>query len=291
MNASIIYVILSFICLEIFLYFSKQNLRRKYKYNKNKVEDFEDMEKIWIGYYKKTQSLFITRIIALIVGISIIFISSDIKALNILAIIAGTIIIVLRDYIFSFITFFYIISIYKIGDDIKSDTILGEILRINPLYVAIAGKDDDGEYNGKLHRIPNSIFITQKIEMQELKTDDYRRVLLTVIYARDKFKDSFNLWLIQMKNFLEETLPARNLERVGHFKGYLGVKYKLNYDYNDKGDVVVRISFIARPPKNVELKEKIVEYIESLRNEILKIETNTENTNVNKTSKKVSNKK
>lgn len=268
MNVSIIYVILSFICLEIFLYFSKQNLRRKYKYNKNKVEDFEDMEKIWIEYYKKTQQLFITRIVALILGITIIFISSDIKALNILAIIAGTIIIVLRDYIFSFITFFYIISIYKIGDDIRNETILGEILRINPLYVAIAGKDDDGEYNGKLHRIPNSIFITQKIEMQELKTDDYRRVLLTVIYTRDKFKDSFNLWLIQAKNFLEETLPARNLERVGHFKGYLGVKYKLNYDYNDKGDVVVRISFIARPPKNVELKEKIVEYIESLREEI-----------------------
>lgn len=262
---TIISIIIIFIILEIYLRIKKKNLKKKYNYKKDKVEDFEDMEKIWIEYYRKSQKLFATRILAIFFGISIIFIAMDVKTLSLLAVLAGTIVIVLRDYIFSFITFFYIISIYKIGDDVRTDTILGEILRINPLYVAIAGKDEDGDYNGKLHRIPNSIFITQKIEIQEIKTDDYRRVLLQIIYSKEKFKDSFEPWVEKIKKFLEDTLPARTLERVGHFKGYLGIKYKINYDYNDKSEVVVRISFIARPPKNIELKERIIEFVENLR--------------------------
>lgn len=269
-QATILWVLLALLMIEVYLRVAKKKLKIKYKYNKVKVEDFEDMEKIWIEYYKKNQNLFVFRVVSIFIAIAIILISFDVNAFNLLAVVAGATIIIFRDYIFSFITFFYIISIYKIGDDVKTDTILGEILRINPLYVAIAGKDEDGEYNGKLHRIPNSIFITQKIEAQELKADDYRRVMLTAIYSRDKFEDNFNTWLTKVKSFLEETLPSRTLERVGHFKGYLGVKYKLNFDYNDKGDTVVRISFIARPPKNIELKEKIIEYVETLRRPIEK---------------------
>ena len=264
-QSTILWVLFGLLIVEVYLRIAKKKLKIKYKYNKDKVEDFEDMEKIWIEYYKKIQNLFVMRVVAIFIAIAIVLTSFDVNAFNLLAVIAGTIIIVLRDYIFSFITFFYIISIYKIGDDVRTETILGEILRINPLYVAIAGKEEDGEYNGKLHRIPNSVFITQKIEAQELKADDYRRVMLTAIYSQDKFEDNFNAWLTKIKNFLEETLPSRTLERVGHFKGYLGVKYKLNFDYNDKGDTVVRISFIARPPRNIELKEKIIEYIETLR--------------------------
>lgn len=269
-QTTILWVLFGLLVIEVYLRIAKRKLKVKYKYNKDKVEDFEDMEKIWIEYYKKNQNLFVFRVVSIFIAIAIILISFDVNAFNLLAVVAGATIIIFRDYIFSFITFFYIISIYKIGDDVKTDTILGEILRINPLYVAIAGKDEDGEYNGKLHRIPNSIFITQKIEAQELKADDYRRVMLTAIYSRDKFEDNFNTWLTKVKSFLEETLPSRTLERVGHFKGYLGVKYKLNFDYNDKGDTVVRISFIARPPKNIELKEKIIEYVETLRRPIEK---------------------
>ncbi len=265
-QTTILWVLFGLLIIEVYLRIAKKKLKVKYKYNKDKVEDFEDMEKIWIEYYKKNQNLFVIRVVSIFIAIAVILVSFDVNAFNLLAVVAGATIIIFRDYIFSFITFFYIISIYKIGDDVKTDTILGEILRINPLYVAIAGKDEDGEYNGKLHRVPNSIFITQKIEAQELKADDYRRVMITAVFSTEKFMDGFSIWLDKVRNFLEETLPARTLERVGHFKGYLGVKYKINFDYNDKGDTVVRISFIARPPKNIELKEKIIEYIETLRN-------------------------
>ncbi len=268
-NMLVIGVVILLIIFEIFLRLKKKTIRTKYKYNKKRVEDFEDMEKVWIEYYREDQKIFSSRILGILFVLAIIIISLDIKTFSVLAIVAGTIIIVLRDYIFSFISFFYVISIYKIGDDIRNNEILGEIVRINPLYVAIAGKDEDGEYNGKLHRIPNMFFASGRTEIQELKNDDYRRVVLNVVYTREKFEDNFENWLAKVRAFLEEHLPSRTWERVGHFKGYLGLKYKLNYDYNDRGEVVVRISFIARPPKNVEQKEKILEFIESLRRDTL----------------------
>jgi hypothetical protein len=264
-NSLIIGALILLVLFEIFLRLKKKQIRSKYKYNKKHVEDFEDMEKIWIEYYREDQKIFSARIVGILFILAIIIISLDIKTFSVLAIVAGTIIIVLRDYIFSFISFFYVISIYKIGDDIRNNEILGEIVRINPLYVAVAGKDEDGEYNGKLHRIPNMFFASQKTEIQELKIEDYRRVVLTAIYTRERFEDNFENWLGKVRNFLEETLPSRSWERVGHFKGYLGIKYKMNYDYNDKGEVIVRISFIARYPKNTEQKERIIEFIESLR--------------------------
>jgi hypothetical protein len=264
-NYLVIGALILLVLFEIFLRLKKKQIRSKYKYNKKHVEDFEDMEKIWIEYYREDQKIFSARIVGILFILAIIIISLDIKTFSVLAIVAGTIIIVLRDYIFSFISFFYIISIYKIGDDIRNNEILGEIVRINPLYVAVAGKDEDGEYNGKLHRIPNMFFASQKTEIQELKIEDYRRVVLTAVYVREKFEDDFENWLNKVRNFLEENLPSRSWERVGHFKGYLGIKYKMNYDYNDKSEVVVRISFIARYPKTTEQKERIIEFIESLR--------------------------
>lgn len=267
-NSLIIGALILLALFEVFLRLKKKKIRSKYKYNKKHVEDFEDMEKVWIEYYREDQKIFSSRIVGILFVVAIILISLDIKTFSVLAIVAGTIIIVLRDYIFSFISFFYVISIYKIGDDIRNNEILGEIVRINPLYVAVAGKDEDGEYNGKLHRIPNMFFASQKTEIQELKIEDYRRVVLNIIYTRERFEDNFENWLNKLRAFLEEHLPSRTWERVGHFKGYLGLKYKLNYDYNDKGEVIVHISFIARYPKNTEQKERIIEFVESLRKEI-----------------------
>ncbi len=136
----------------------------------------------------------------------------------------------------------------------------------------MSGKDEDGEYNGKLHRIPNFSFIGQKVELQDLKTDDYRRVVLKSIYINDDFTDSFSVWLEKLRLFLDEKLPQRHLGKVGNYKGYTGTKYKVNFDYNEKGEVVVRISFVAHYPQNIELKEAIIEFIESLKNKKIKLD-------------------
>lgn len=265
-NDLVIYiVIVLMIIIEVTSRLLKRRIKSKYKSEKKSLEEFGEIEKISIAYYRQYQWLDIFRLFSILTGIIIILVAFNIEALNILAVVAGTIIIVLREFIFSFISFFYLITIYKTGDDIKIDGTLGEIFRITPLYVALSGKDEDGEYNGKLHRIPNFTFIGQKVELQDLKTDDYRRVVLKSIYERELFADPFHVWLEKVRNFLDDKLPQRHIGRVGNYKGYTGTKYKLNFDYGEDGEVIVRISYVAHYPQNIELKEKIIEFIEGLR--------------------------
>ncbi|MFA7285956.1 MAG: hypothetical protein WC011_03915 [Candidatus Paceibacterota bacterium] len=258
-------IILTMIIVEITARILKRNIKEKFKKEKRNIEEFEEIEKVSIAYYKQYQWIDIFRLFSLLIGFVFIIITLNIQALNILAVVAGAIIIILREFIFSFFSFFYLISIYRTGDDIKIEETLGEILRINPLYIALAGKDEDGEYNGKLHRIPNFTFIGKNVELQDLKTDDYRRVVLKGIYNIESFDDPFSVWIEKLRNFLDEKLPQRHIGRVGNYKGYTGIKYKLNFDYGEKGEIICRISFVARHPYNIKLKEEIIEFIESLR--------------------------
>ena len=76
---------------------------------------------------------------------------------------------------------------------------------------------------------------------------------------------SFNDFTLQVETYLDNLLPRRQMTKVGYFRGYAGVRYKLNFDYNDKGEIVVKISFIARSQKAVEFKESIICFIEELK--------------------------
>ncbi len=263
--ADIIVIIL--ILIEITSRILKNKIKAKYKNQQVKIGEFEEAEKLSITYYRQYQWIDIFRLFSFLIGFVLIIAVLNIQAWSVLAIAAGAFILTLREMILSFIAFFYIITLYKTGDDIQIENALGEIIRINPLYVAVAGKDEDGEYNGKLHRIPNFNFIGKNVELQDLKTDDYRRIVLKTIYSNDIFKDSFSVWLEKVKAHLEEKLPKRELGRVGNYKGYTGIKYKLNFDYGDKGEIICKISFVARHPYQIEFKENIIEFIESLKKE------------------------
>ncbi len=261
--ADIIVVVL--IIIEITSRILKNKIKAKYKNRKVKIEEFEEVEKLSITYYRQYQWIDIFRLFSFLIGFILIIAILNIEAWSVLAIAAGAFILTLREMILSFISFFYILTLYKTGDDIQIENALGEIIRVNPLYVAVAGKDEDGEYNGKLHRIPNFLFIGKNVELQDLKTDDYRRIVLKTVYLNEIFEDSFSVWLSKVKNHLEEKLPKRELDRVGNYKGYTGIKYKLNFDYGDKGEIICKISFVARYPYQIEFKENIIEFIESLK--------------------------
>jgi uncharacterized membrane protein len=62
-NYLVIGALILLVLFEIFLRLKKKQIRSKYKYNKKHVEDFEDMEKIWIEYYREDQKIFSARIV------------------------------------------------------------------------------------------------------------------------------------------------------------------------------------------------------------------------------------
>ena len=100
---------------------------------------------------------------------------------------------------------------------------------------------------------------------QEIKTDTYRRINLQAVYNHTAFAETFPEWITHVRTFLDETLPLQKISTVGNYKGFVGSRYKMRFDYNEKGEVLVAISYVAKPPKTSEYKEKIIEYIESLR--------------------------
>ncbi len=260
-----IFLFVIFFIVELLLQKLKNKKQIEFETKKAKAELIEEIEDISIEYYKQLQYVDIIRFIIIIIGIVAILSAYNVQAFNILAIATGAFILALRESFTSLVAYFYILSNFKMGDDIRVDTFLGEIVRVKPLYTAIAGKDENGEYNSRLYYIPNFMFLNKIVEQQQLKSDDYRKVSLSILYDGELFNDVFDVWVGGIENFLKELLPKRALTKVGYFKGYAGVRYKMNFDYNDSGQVILKISFIVRSNKALELKQSIILFVETLK--------------------------
>lgn len=264
-NISAVFLALFFLIIEYLLQRLKTRKRKEFDLKKSKTESLEEVEELSIEHYKQLQHVDVIRFVVIVVGVIIILSVYNIQAFNILAVATGALILALRESFTSLVAYFYILSNFKLGDDIRVNGFLGEIVRVKPLYTAIAGKDESGEYNSRLHHLPNFMFLNQIVEQQQLKSDDYSRVSLSILYTQDIFEDTFEDWIHKLEGDLDELLPKRAITKVGYFKGYAGVRYKMNFDYNESGNVVVKISFIARSGKAIELKESIIRFVEQLK--------------------------
>jgi hypothetical protein len=190
----------------------------------------------------------------------------DVRAFSFFAVALGAIIIALRDVIISLLAYPHVVLVYDIGDDIRVNGLFGEIVRVQPFSTHIAGKDERGDYDGKLHAIPNAKFLLESVERQEIKNSNQRRVVLHALYKQEEYRDAFDVWLLTLKKVLDESLPKRSLKDVGNFKSYAGMKYKLHYDYDEDGYVLVIISFISSTKTALSKKEAIISFIESTKN-------------------------
>lgn len=259
------------ICLVPYLIFElsirsyKEGLKKAYHDKKELIHSGEEAEQVSLEHFNKLQNIDITRIVVLVLLLVIVFSIADVRTFSFLAVAVGAIVITLRDYVISLVSYVYVLANFNIGDDVKIMSALGGIVRIRPLTVSIAGKDAYGDFNGILHHIPNSKFITEVVERQEIKDNNYRLVTLEALYSNELFDDMFSVWLSNLKKHLDTTLTKRSLRDVGNYKTYAGIKYKLYYDYNEDGDIVISISFISRTKNAAMRKEEIIEYIESTR--------------------------
>lgn len=266
---SVIYAIVFcvYILFEFFIRTYKSILKKEYHNKKELIHSSEEAERVSLQHFNTLQTIDITRIIVLVLVIGIFLSIADIRTFSFLAVTVGAIIISLRDYIISLISYIYVLANFDIGDDIKVMLVLGEIVRIRPLTTSIAGKDKHGDFNGILHHIPNSKFITEIVERQEIKNNNYRCVTLEALYSNEFFKESFSVWLSNLKQYLEKTLSKRSLKDVGNYKSYAGIQYKIHYDYNEDGNIGVSISFISRTKNAALRKEEIIQFIETTRRE------------------------
>lgn len=273
---NILFIITVFLLIGIFqvgTYIYKRKIKKEFNAKKLVLEKFEDVEKESIDFYSKNQSVDLFRFISYFIIIAASLLIFDVQAFSVFAIAVGAFIVILKDPIISTVSYIFLVSQYDIGSDIRVNGVLGEVVRIKIFYLGLAGKDEVGEYNGKFFVIPNHLFFQNIVERQELKTSDYTRVVLNFIFKRDDYDKKFKDWLLDFRKILDELLPYRSLKKVGNYKSYAGVKYKLNYDYNDKGEILIKLSFITKPgDPAVDRKEEIIDFIEGSKNTLKKDE-------------------
>lgn len=155
---------------------------------------------------------------------------------------------------------------YRVGDYIRIHgmDIQGEILHIKPLYIGIAGKNKFGENTGEFFLIPNNQVRLNVITKVNLSRETYTRSSLIIPYDAKLFPDSFDETVQKIQTFLNNLLPLRAASQVGHFKTYIGVRYKMGYDYKDDKSLI-RIGYLTSRTEEMETKRQILSFIENLK--------------------------
>lgn len=247
------------------LQLSRRRARTAYQKHLLTAKTASALEELTLSYNKRNQYVDTLRVVFILIAILLSLLVYDIQAFSFFVLGLGAIVVVMKESVSSLIAYIYILATYEIGDDIRVGDTLGEISKIRPLYTSIVGKEESGEQNGKLIYVPNYVFLQQKVEMQELKATNYRRNFILYTLHPEHSTVSFEALVAALRPFLDDLLPMRRADQIGHFRSYAGRRYRLSLDYNADGFPTLRITFVARADEIGNLREKIITFIENKR--------------------------
>ncbi len=261
----ILFLLASIAVIELILRTYQSTIRLKFISSQKGVTDEVEIENISIKYYSKKQRIVLTRSIIFLLAILISILYYDVKSFGFFAVALGAIIVAFKETIVSMFSYFTILRNYKIGDDIKVVGVRGEVLNIRPTYTTLLGKEEDGEYNGKITIIQNYQLIINPVERQEMKSHSYLMASISIPYDTEKYNIPFSDFIEKLKGFLDKMLPSRGMSNVGYYRSYAGMRYKLNYSYDKDARVIIHISFVSKPRRITDRKEKIVSFVETCK--------------------------
>ncbi len=251
--------------IELVLSVYLTNLKFKFISSQKNLTEETQIEKLSIDYYSKKQRAIMTRTLVFTAAILLSVLYYDIRAFSFFAVALGAVIMAFKETIVSMLSYFSILRTYHVGDDIRVNGVRGEILNIRPTQTTLIGKEDNGEYNGKITIIQNFHFSTMPIERQEMKSHSYLMASIEIPYDSNEYSDSFKDYIVKLKEFLDGLLPSRGMNSVGYYRSYSGVRYKINYTYDKDARVIVHISFVSKPRRISDRKEKIISFVESCK--------------------------
>lgn len=248
---------------EVAIWYYRRMRRGGFAEAKHSAKNARELETLTLEYNKRNQMAGVFRLAVYLLSAFISVLIYDIQAFSFLLLGVGALLVVMRETVVSLFAYFYILFTYDVGDDIKIGETLGEISRISPLYISVVGKDENGEYNGKLITVPNYLFLQQRVERQELKSTNYRRTSILWTYNRAHMKADFMPIVGDFRKFLDELLPVRLADEIGYFRNYAGRRYRLVLDYDEDGFPTIKVMFVARPDDVSMLREKIIGFLEA----------------------------
>lgn len=259
-----VFVVLGWALLEFVFRTAKSRIKSAV-YEKNVDPADPRAGEYYIEYYRKSQVIDLIRIGAFLVAAFSLVLYRIPSAANFFVVATGAVIITFKDIILSFAAFFYVVSQYRVGESITIGGAKGEIIYIRPMYVGIVGKDENAEHTGELNIIPNNRFLAELVKKEELRTVSYRKETFRIPFRSKEFPIAFAEFAERLEEYLKDHLPLRTAKQVGHYRSFIGCRYKADYGYDDKGGAYVEISFIGRSFRIPETKKGIVSFVESMK--------------------------
>lgn len=68
----------------------------------------------------------------------------------------------------------------------------------------------------------------------DLALDHYAKESLMIIYDPQKFTISFDQFSEELQQFLDNLFPLKSASEVSYFKSYIGVRYKMDFTYDNE---------------------------------------------------------
>jgi hypothetical protein len=251
--------------IELILSTYLQQLKSAFEKKQIGLTDESAIEELSIAYYSRKQRVSLLRAGVLTFAGLVGLLFYDVRAFTFIALAIGASIVVFKESINSMISYFHILSNYKVGDDVSVLGVRGEVLHIRPLVTTILGKNDDGEYNGRVTAIPNYQFTFTPVERMEMKSNSYMLVSLNIPFESSLFKKPFAEFMGDLRTYLDGMLPKRTIKKVGYFRSYVGYRYKIEYSYDQDARIIMHITFVSQSKRIPDRKERIIDYIESCK--------------------------
>lgn len=256
------------ICVIIFFHIVKWRVKERYyakfasDLNKHNNDDI-------IVYYEKR---YIVNLLYAIVLWCLSFFYLNALHVNFafLSVAIWAFILIIQPYIQSLISYLILQTRFKIGDAIKVDEYMGEIIFINPLFIGITWRNDLWEHTGEIVIIPNNVFTTKLVVRLDIKAYDIRKNLISFIYDKELFHLSFREFLSELRSFLHNHLPIRTIEECGPYKSYIGHKFKLISKYEWR-DLKITIWYLDSYLNSRDSMEYIIDFIEWMKKERTKL--------------------
>lgn len=258
-----LFVIIIILAIDLVLLYRKKESKQRFLLKQEDGAN-EDSQR-YVKYYKEKQYIQTLRgILRVIVMFSFILYHKP----NIfagLAIAVWAFVITFGSVFLSLGIYLYLISFYSPWKCVRIGEYTGEILSITPLYLKILGKNDNGEHTGELINIPNHQIWQNKISLIDLDFNAVNKIIMEIHYQYDTYKLSFEEFVSQLKDFLDETFPINTANSANHYKSFKGHRYKLDYDFDNEKRTIIRLAFLCKRSKNHEYKYKIIAFAEKLK--------------------------
>lgn len=266
-SVSIAILLLMFVLLFHFVItWKRHTIKREYKRQSLEVKGSLELSNLTYDYNSKAQKLEVLRYgVFFIFGFSLLAVF-NIALASYLAVAFGALLVVFKEAILSLISSFYVLAHYKVGTHVRvalPTQEIGEIVRITPFFVHLKGKDDKGEFSGKLINIPNYIFLTSGVEEMRLAITDTELNTLEVVYEKEVYNKPFEQFYYELEEFLHDRVKKRKSLDLGNYTRFAGKHFKIRHSYNAEGAPVLQILFLDRFDKGEEVKFDIMSYIEA----------------------------